>query len=106
MYSGMVVNHCMGAEGIFRFTGVHHACLQLWYSQPLMRTILLFIAVFGLASAAAVCQQPSPSTPARKKQPETSSTAGARNTTEAELQKTAQATMRWDQASTPGVKAN
>jgi len=71
-----------------------------------MRTILLFIAMFGLATAAAVCQQSSPSKAARKKLPETRSTAGAGNTTEAELQKAAEATMRWDQASTPGVKAN
>jgi hypothetical protein len=69
-----------------------------------MRTILLFIASFGLATAA-VCQQSSVSKPAQKKAPAARSTA-AGTTTEAELQKVAEATMRWDQASTPGVKAD
>jgi hypothetical protein len=69
-----------------------------------MRTILLFIASFGLATAA-VCQQTLPSKPAQKKAPGARSTV-AGNTTQAELQKAAEATIRWDQASTPGVKAD
>jgi hypothetical protein len=68
-----------------------------------MRTILLFIASFGLATAA-VCQQTSSSKPAQKRAPAASTAAG--NTTEGELQKVAEATIRWDQASTPGVKAD
>lgn len=86
--------------------GAMPASLGLWYSQPLMRTILLFIASLGLATAAALSQQSSPSTATRKKTPAPRSTAPVAHTTETELQKAAEATMRWDQASTPGVKAD
>lgn len=68
-----------------------------------MRTTLIFLAILGLATAVAVCQFAASSQTQKK-------TAGPRpaatNATEADLQKAAQATMRWDQASTPGMKAD
>lgn len=77
---------------------------QVWYSQPLMRTILILFASFLMASAA-LCRQTSNSNAARPAATGAQSQA-AGSDVEAELQKTAQATIQWDQASTPGVKAD
>jgi len=76
---------------------------ELWYSQPLMRTTLIFLATLGLAAAVAVCQ-PASTPQSQKKAPATRTTAPG--STEADLQKDAEATIRWEQASTPGMKAN
>lgn len=64
-----------------------------------MRTIPILFASICLAISSAFCQQPSPSTP--KKAPTPSA-----DPITAELQKTAQATIQWDQSSTPGMKAD
>lgn len=79
--------------------------LALWYSHrdhfP-MRRILILLAAILLALSAAVCQQQSPST-TRKAQAAQPPPADA---TQAELQKTAQATIQWDQSTTPGMRAD
>ncbi len=61
-----------------------------------MRTIVIVIASFLMAASAALCQQKS----------QANAAAGQAGDTEAELQKTAQATLQWDQASTAGTKAD
>jgi len=68
-----------------------------------MRTTLIFLATLGLAAAVAVCQ-PASTPQSQKKAPATRTTAPG--STEADLQKDAEATIRWEQASTPGMKAN
>jgi hypothetical protein len=55
-----------------------------------------------LLALAAVCQQPSRSATKTKK---TQSSTAPQDPAEAEMQKTAQATIQWDQSSTPGMKA-
>lgn len=70
-----------------------------------MRTVLLFLSLLGLATAIAVCQQP-PS--GKKTEPawHVKRSAPVDNSTVAELRKDAEATIRWDQSSTPGMKAD
>ncbi|MGE5323137.1 MAG: hypothetical protein ACM3SW_09760 [Actinomycetota bacterium] len=70
-----------------------------------MRTVLLFLGLLGLVTAIAVCQQP-PS--GKKTEPawHVKRSAPVDNSTVAELRKDAEATIRWDQSSTPGMKAD
>ena len=68
-----------------------------------MRTTFIFLATLGLATAVAVCQ-PASTPQSQKKAPATRTTAPG--SSEADLQKDAEATIRWEQASTPGMKAD
>jgi hypothetical protein len=69
-----------------------------------MRRILILFASFFLAAAAAVSQQASQ--PTTKKTQTAGSQAASEDAAEAEMRKTAQATIQWDQSSTPGMKAD
>jgi hypothetical protein len=64
-----------------------------------MRIFLTLFASFLMAASAALCQQKSNTKTARQQTP-------AVDPTEADFQKTAQATIRWEQSSTPGAKAD
>jgi hypothetical protein len=68
-----------------------------------MRTTLILLAILGLATAVAVCQ-PAPTSQTQKKS--VVARPAATDATQADLQKAAEATIRWDQASTPGMKAD
>lgn len=70
-----------------------------------MGLILILLATSFMGVTAAVSQSSQPSTTKPQTQPRAAH-SGTTDATEAELQKTAEATIRWDQSSTPGVKAD
>jgi len=70
-----------------------------------MRLIFILLATSFMGATAAFSQPSQPGAVKPQTQPRATH-LGANDATETELQKTAEATIRWDQSSTPGVKAD